>query len=85
MKKKKVSFPNKTPAKHRDIFRLDKKPGGGEIRTHNLLIDRRMHYQLAIVPQIATNTQLQKQVTIIGNYHPGHSNFKNSQVTKIVK
>ena len=30
---------NKTPAKHRDIFRLIKKSGGGGIRTHNLLID----------------------------------------------
>ena len=30
---------NKTPAKPRDIFALSKKSGGGEIRTHNLLID----------------------------------------------
>ena len=31
---------NKTPAKHRDIFRhIKKKSGGGEIRAQNLLID----------------------------------------------
>ena len=35
---------NKTPAKHRDIFRLIKKKSGrGEIRTQNLLIDSNLN------------------------------------------
>ena len=35
---KRLTINNKTPAKHRDIFRLLKKSGEGEIR---------MHYQLS--------------------------------------
>ena len=59
---------NETPAKHRDIFRLvKKKSGGGEIRSHNLIIDRRMRYQLSLRYQLTEGNQYMEIMNIWQN------------------